>query len=168
LRDAWSQVGAYARSHRGSESAGVRRLRANAWFEASLREPLPLDESNGGLDLMSTLRHDVTVSPLPLYLRVEDRNSMAHSVEARLPFLDYRIVSFLFSLTPEWHLRGQWNKFVPRESMRGRIPESVRSRVDKMGFSHPARPWFGNELREPAEFETWSGVSNVRGSLSSH
>jgi asparagine synthase (glutamine-hydrolysing) len=176
LRDAWSQVGEYARSHRGSRprlvqrlarhlvqtelrslglyramshSARVRRLRANSWFEESLREQLPLDQANGELDLMSTLRHGVTVSPLPLYLRVEDRNSMAHSVEARLPFLDYRIVSLLFNLKPEWHLRGPWNKFVLRESMRGRIPESVRSRVDKMGFPHPARRWFGNELREP-------------------
>jgi asparagine synthase (glutamine-hydrolysing) len=237
LRDAWSQVGEYARSHRGSrpelvrrlarhlvqtelrsldlyramsQSARLRRLRANAWFEDSLREQLPLDEADQGVDLMSSLRHGVTVAPLPLYLRVEDRNSMAHSVEARLPFLDYRIVSLLFSLKPEWHLRGPWNKYVLRESMRGRIPESVRSRVDKMGFPHPAKRWFGNELREPvldilhsqptrergiyntkailrdaerhrqgevdvaarlfsvAEFETWSGVSRVRDSLSSH
>jgi len=176
LRDAWSQVGDYARSHRDSrpvlvrrlarhlvqselrslglyramsQSARVRRLRANAWFEDSLREQLPLDEADPGVDLMSSLRHGVTVSPLPLYLRVEDRNAMAHSVEARLPFLDHRVVSFLFGLTPEWHLRGRWNKFVLRESMRGRIPESVRARVDKMGFPHPARRWFGNELREP-------------------
>jgi asparagine synthase (glutamine-hydrolysing) len=237
LRDAWSQVGEYARLHKGSrpsllrrlarhlvqaelrsiyvyramsQSARLRRLRANAWFEDSLREQLPLDESDQGVDLMSSLRHGVTVWPLPLYLRVEDRNSMAHSVEARLPFLDYRIVSLLFSLKPEWHLRGPWNKYVLRESMRGRIPESVRSRVDKMGFPHPAKRWFGNELREPvldilhsqptrergiyntkailrdaerhrqgevdvasglfsvAEFETWSGVSRVRDSLSSH
>jgi asparagine synthase (glutamine-hydrolysing) len=193
-----------------SQSARVRRLRANSWFEDSLRQQLPLDEADPGVDLMSSLRHGVTVAPLPLYLRVEDRNAMAHSVEARLPFLDHRVVSFLFGLKPEWHLRGQWNKFVLRESMRGRIPESVRSRVDKMGFPHPGRRWFGNELREPlldilhsrptrergiyntkailrdaerhrrgqldvasalfnvAAFETWSGVSRVADSLSSH
>jgi asparagine synthase (glutamine-hydrolysing) len=237
LRDAWSQVSEYARTHRGSrpllvrrlarhlvrselrslglyramsQSARVRRLRANSWFEDSLRQQLPLDEADPGVDLMSSLRHGVTVAPLPLYLRVEDRNAMAHSVEARLPFLDHRVVSFLFGLKPEWHLRGQWNKFVLRESMRGRIPESVRSRVDKMGFPHPGRRWFGNELREPlldilhsrptrergiyntkailrdaerhrrgqldvasalfnvAAFETWSGVSRVADSLSSH
>ena len=66
---------------------------------------------------------------------------MAHSVEARLPFLDYRLVSFLFSLSDDWKVQGPWNKFVLREAMRERIPESVRSRFDKMGF-----PTAGQEM----------------------
>jgi asparagine synthase (glutamine-hydrolysing) len=100
---------------------------------------------------------------LPLYLRVEDRNAMAHSVEARLPFLDHRLVSFLFGLTPEWHLRGLWNKYVLRESMRGRIPEAVRRRVEKLGFPHPARRWFRDELREPVLDILHSQAARERG-----
>lgn len=74
---------------------------------------------------------------------------MAHSVEARLPFLDYRLVSLLFGLGPEWKLRGPLNKFVLREAMRGCIPESVRTRTDKMGFPTPFRQWLASELYAP-------------------
>ena len=74
---------------------------------------------------------------------------MAHSVEARLPFLDYRLVSFLFSLPSQWKIRGPWNKFILREAMRGRIPESVRSRPDKMGFPTAGKQWFAHDLYEP-------------------
>jgi len=91
----------------------------------------------------------MTRMPLPLYLRIEDRNSMAHSIEARVPFLDYRLVSLLLSLPPNWKLRGPWNKFVLREAMRGRIPESVRTRMDKMGFPVPTSLLLRGKLFEP-------------------
>lgn len=74
---------------------------------------------------------------------------MAHSVEARLPFLDYRLVSFVCGLPDEWKVRGPWNKYVLREGMRGRMPESVRGRVDKMGFPTASKKWFAHDLYEP-------------------
>jgi asparagine synthase (glutamine-hydrolysing) len=80
---------------------------------------------------------------LPLYLRVEDRNSMANSVEARLPFLDYRLVSLAFSLAGEWKFRDGWNKYLVREALRGIIAEPVRTRRDKMGFPTPNKGWWG-------------------------
>lgn len=101
-------------------------------------------------DLSSTLAWSVTHDPLPIYLRVEDRNASANSVEGRVPFLDHRIVSLAFSLTPEWHLRGALNKFVLRDAMRGRIPEMVRARHDKMGFPTSAPAWLRGDLYEPA------------------
>ena len=76
---------------------------------------------------------------------------MAHSVETRLPFLDHRLVSLVFNLTADWKLRGPWNKFVLREAMRQRIPESVRTRVDKMGFPVPDQKWFAQDLYEPMQ-----------------
>jgi asparagine synthase (glutamine-hydrolysing) len=84
-----------------------------------------------------------------LYLRVEDRNSMAHSVEARLPFLDYRLVTLSFSLPGEWKLRGGWNKYVVREALKGVIAEQVRTRTDKMGFPTPSKDWWGGPWYEP-------------------
>jgi asparagine synthase (glutamine-hydrolysing) len=84
-----------------------------------------------------------------LYLRVEDRNSMAHSVEARLPFLDYRLVMLAFSLPGEWKLRGGWNKFVVREALNGVIAEGVRTRADKMGFPTPSKDWWRGAWYEP-------------------
>ena len=74
---------------------------------------------------------------------------MGNSVEARLPFLDYRLVSFVFGLSDEWKVRGPWNKYVLREGMKGRIPESVRARVDKMGFPTASKKWFAHDLYEP-------------------
>jgi asparagine synthase (glutamine-hydrolysing) len=100
--------------------------------------------------LRQALIHSVERDPLPIYLRVEDRNAMAHSVEGRLPFLDYRLVSFVFSLAPEWKLRDASNKYVLREAMRNRIPESVRTRPEKMGFPTSSARWLANELYAPA------------------
>ena len=71
---------------------------------------------------------------------------MAHSVEARLPFLDYRLVQAAFGLADDMKLRGPWNKFILRESMKGRIPDVVRERATKMGFPVPQAKWFSNSL----------------------
>ena len=125
-------------------------MKADPWFTRQLTGWLPgrpADEFPSGLD--SALSLSIKRDPLPIYLRIEDRNSMAHSVEARVPFLDHRLVSFVLGLPVDWKLRGPWNKFVLREAMRGRIPESVRSRVDKMGFPTPAGKWFADMLYEP-------------------
>ena len=119
------------------------------WVVPSLAQylaPLPT-HAPGSKDLRSGLMDSIARAPLPLYLRVEDRNSMAHSVESRLPFLDHRLVELAFSLGSEWKVRGHLNKYVQREAMRGRIPESVRSRVDKMGFSTGSTQWLRGPLK---------------------
>ena len=88
---------------------------------------------------------------------------MAHSVEARLPFLDHRLVSFAFQLPDEWKIRGPWNKYVLRAAMKGRIPESVRTRTDKMGFPTPVDEWFRNELYGPTQDLLASQATRERG-----
>lgn len=82
---------------------------------------------------------------LPSLLRYEDRNSMAFSVEARLPFLDYRLVEFIFGLPNEQKIRDGTTKIVLRNAMENIIPEKVRSRMDKMGFVTPQEVWFRTE-----------------------
>ncbi|TAN03008.1 MAG: asparagine synthase (glutamine-hydrolyzing) [Rhodanobacteraceae bacterium] len=119
-----------------------RSFRAHPFYDPALVDSLPHFHAcagNGGLD--EALRRSVTISPLPLYLRVEDRNSMAHSIEVRLPFLDYRLVSAVMRIADVRKLEGFWNKILLRETMRGRIPESVRVRPDKMGFATPDAKW---------------------------
>lgn len=71
---------------------------------------------------------------LPGILRQVDRNSMAFSVEARVPFLDHRLVEYIFSLKSEYILHNGFTKYAYREAMKGVIPESVRCRKDKVGF----------------------------------
>ncbi len=131
-------------------AARRRRSRVrDRWFTAELLHELPESYPWSPADLNGALAYSQMVEPLPLYLRLEDRNSMAHSLEARLPFLDYRLAEFAYSLPGDWKLRGPWNKFVLRQAMAGRIPESVRLRPDKMGFPVPARQWFAGQLFEP-------------------
>lgn len=108
---------------------------------------LAMPVSAGDQTLRGVLAYSTEISPLPLYLRLEDRNSMAHSVEARLPFLDYRLVSMAFRLAGHWKIRGEWNKYILRQAMRGVIPEEVRLRVDKMGFPTAMDRWLMVELR---------------------
>lgn len=140
------------------------RLRSDDWFAAPLSEHLTANRPNPEpTDLHDSLAMSVMEQPLPLYLRTEDRNSMAHSIEARVPFLDHRLVEYAFRLPPDWHMRGPWNKFLLREAMRHRIPESVRSRVDKFGFPVPVRQWMSNALHGPAREIITTSTARERG-----
>ena len=83
----------------------------------------------------------ITRTNLPMLLHWEDRNSMAHGVEARVPFLDYRLVEFALSLDDGLKLSGGWGKRILRDAMKGILPESVRLRRDKLGFETPELQW---------------------------
>lgn len=89
---------------------------------------------NGDDNLNVILQRYVSDLCLPALLRLEDRNSMAHSIEGRVPFLDHRLVEFLFTLRGDLKIRGARTKYVLREAMRGILPESIRMRRDKLGF----------------------------------
>lgn len=79
---------------------------------------------------------------LPRYLRWEDRNSMAHSVEARVPFLDHRLVEFCHNLSLSHLDDGVTSKKLLVDVMYGILPEDVRNRKDKKGFITPEQQWF--------------------------
>ena len=83
----------------------------------------------------------LSTASLPMLLHWEDRDSMAHSIEARVPFLDYRLVEFVLGLPDELKIADGTTKRVLREGMRGSLPERVRNRVDKMGFVTPEEVW---------------------------
>jgi asparagine synthase (glutamine-hydrolysing) len=83
---------------------------------------------------------------LPELLRYEDRNSMAHSIEARLPFLDYRLVELMFSLDSRYLLEGGRAKVILREAFADVLPQSVRQRTDKVGFGTPEARWLRGPL----------------------
>jgi asparagine synthase (glutamine-hydrolysing) len=74
-------------------------------------------------------------------LRYEDRNSMAFSIETRLPFLDYRVVEFALSLPDDQRLEGDITKVILRRALADRVPASILARQDKMGFETPTDPW---------------------------
>lgn len=83
----------------------------------------------------------VMQSNLPDLLRYEDRNSMAFSIESRVPFLEPELVHFALSLPAEYKIHHGVTKHVLRESLKGHIPEEIRTRVDKLGFPAPEKTW---------------------------
>ncbi len=79
----------------------------------------------------------LTTRGLPELLRYEDRNSMAHSLEARVPFLDYRLVELMFSLPAAELIDRGMTKAILRRALGNLLPPVVRDRVDKLGFITP-------------------------------
>ncbi|MES2139026.1 MAG: asparagine synthase (glutamine-hydrolyzing) [Bacteroidota bacterium] len=75
-------------------------------------------------------------------LKWEDRNSMSFSIEARVPFLDYRFVEKLLATQSEQKIKKGVTKFILREAMKGILPEKIRLRKDKIGFGTPEDEWF--------------------------
>jgi len=90
-------------------------------------------------------RAQLTATNLQMLLHWEDRDSMAHSVESRVPFLDYRLVEYVLGLPAEHKIGGGVTKRVLREAMAGLLPEPVRTRMDKMGFVTPEEEWVRHE-----------------------
>jgi len=74
-------------------------------------------------------------------LRYADRNSMAHGVEVRLPFLSHELVQFVFSLPSYYKIRNGYTKYILRESMKELLPSSIVYRTDKIGYEPPQQQW---------------------------
>jgi len=112
----------------------------------------PNTEENPFKDrLTATLYRDLTQTHIPQLLRYADRNSMAFSREIRNPFLDYRLVEYLFSLPPNLKIRRGWNKFILRKAFQGIIPDKVRTRFDKVGYITPEAQWLRGPLKDWAQ-----------------
>src|SRR5207237_3087112 len=120
--------------------ARARTQGASALLHESLRAEHAVPERNGapyGDRLRQQLHLILTRRGLPELLRYEDRNSMAHSLEARVPFLDYRLVELLFSLEGGQLIERGRTKAVLRRALGDLLPPVVRDRVDKLGFVTP-------------------------------
>jgi asparagine synthase (glutamine-hydrolysing) len=92
--------------------------------------------SLNGVLYFNTLMHG-----LEELLRYADRNSMAHSREVRLPFLNHELVEFVFSLPSHFKIRKGWTKWLLRETMKNELPEEIVWRKDKTGFEPPQKQW---------------------------
>jgi hypothetical protein len=78
-------------------------------------------------------------------LRYADRNSMAHSIEVRLPFLFHELVEFVFTLPIDYIYRDGKTKFILRETAKNYLPEKIYSRTDKIGFAPPEENWLDSQ-----------------------
>ncbi|KKQ18755.1 MAG: Asparagine synthetase [Berkelbacteria bacterium GW2011_GWA1_36_9] len=96
-------------------------------------------------------------------LRYEDRDSMAFSIESRVPFLDYRLIEFIYSLPDNQKINQGQTKWVMRQALKGILPEKIRNRQDKIGFATPEQIWMKNELGEEMKKVFASKRFNNRG-----
>lgn len=152
---------------------GVYERRAEK-LKSLFREPTVAEMEWPEAGLKANLVFDLFHSLQPL-LRYEDRNSMAHSIEARTPFLDYRLVEWVMGGREAWFYEGGWTKSPLREAMRGLLPEKVRLRVDKMGFATPETQWYERHapklrseiLDSSSELWAWLDREEVRQELQS-
>ncbi|MDF2382842.1 asparagine synthase (glutamine-hydrolyzing) [Nostoc ellipsosporum NOK] len=92
-------------------------------------------------NLNGALHFNAFTNGLEELLRYADRNSMAHGVEVRLPFLSHELAEFLFTLPSDFKIRNGWSKWLLRENMKDRLPEAITWRKDKTGFEPPQKKW---------------------------
>jgi asparagine synthase (glutamine-hydrolysing) len=85
---------------------------------------------------------------LPALLQVEDRVSMAHGLESRVPFLDHPLVEFAATMPSNVKFKDGTMKQVLKDSMRSELPEAIVDRKDKMGFPTPLTEWINGEARD--------------------
>jgi asparagine synthase (glutamine-hydrolysing) len=78
-------------------------------------------------------------------LRYADRNSMAHGVEVRLPFLNDELVQFIFSLPATLKMSNGFTKSILRKTMQDKLPNTVLWNPIKIGFEPPQKLWMGNK-----------------------
>lgn len=84
---------------------------------------------------------------LPTILRNFDRLSMAHGIEVRMPFMDWRLVTYVMSLPDVAKSANGYSKWVARAAMDGRMPERIRMGKRKVGFNSPMPGWLNGPLR---------------------
>jgi asparagine synthase (glutamine-hydrolysing) len=96
---------------------------------------------------------ELTQTSVPVQLHWADRDSMAHSVESRLPFLDYRLVEFVTACSDSYKIGNGTTKRLLRKGMERNLPPQIAQRQDKMGFVTPEQVWLCDQ--QGAYFSDW-------------
>jgi asparagine synthase (glutamine-hydrolysing) len=121
-------------SYKKSESL---RMTLGRYKQQVLKEEKPYPKNY----LKQQLKKDLVGKSLQSLLRYADRNSMANSVETRLPFLSHSLVEWIFSLPDEVLLKNGWFKFMLRNSADKVLPKEVVWRKRKVGYEPPQNEW---------------------------
>ncbi len=130
-----------------------------------------------GLSAAEYRKAEILKIHLPRLLKWEDRNSMAFSIESRVPFLDINLVELLLSAKPEMNMKNGWTKYLFRKAMNGRLPDNICWRRDKKGFETPQKLWMSKgsfheslldwtrEKEHPASEYVSTNFADIRASL---
>lgn len=112
------------------------------WFSRAGVGAQKLGVADGSQLLKAMLVQDLRATNLPGLLRYEDRNSMAFSIESRVPFLTTDLADFVLRLPERFFIANDGtSKYVFREAMRGLVPDAILDRRDKIGFATPESQW---------------------------
>ena len=84
---------------------------------------------------------EITKTQLPHLLKYEDKNSMRHSIETRLPFLDYKLVELSLAINNNFKITGGWTKYILRKATEDKLPPEISWRKNKFGFEAPSSIW---------------------------
>ncbi len=107
-----------------------------------------LSHQRGSSRFDEFLYHLIFATSLPVLLHFEDRNSMAFSIESRVPFLDHRLVEYSFLLGQEDKIHRIETKHILRHSLQGILPDAIVRRQDKKGFVTPGEDkWLSGPLK---------------------
>jgi asparagine synthase (glutamine-hydrolysing) len=98
------------------------------------------------LDIRALQVLEMETTGLPELLRYEDKNSMAFSVETRLPYLDYRLVETALRLPLDLKMRDGWTKWVLRQALSDVLPPAIAWRRNKIGFEAPTDLWLSQHM----------------------
>jgi asparagine synthase (glutamine-hydrolysing) len=105
-------------------------------------------ENVGKESYFDSMTHFDFKTLLPALLQVEDRMSMAHGIESRVPFLDHPIVEFAATAPSNIKFKDGRMKHLLRNAMEFTLPPSILNRKDKMGFPVPLNEWMRKEVRD--------------------
>ncbi len=148
--------GLYRFSKNGTTSGQPYHSESTVWWRdewlAEFADEPPPELPIANRDVLTRkLYADAMRGELQELLRYGDRNSMAWSRELRVPFLDHRLVEFLFTLPVHYKLHQGETKVLLREASKGLLPESIRRRQDKLGYQAPLIEWLSRSLTEWVE-----------------
>jgi asparagine synthase (glutamine-hydrolysing) len=121
----------------GGPRALARRLFRFEFYLQNVERTISFPADN----VQSQQISDIQMYGLPALLRYEDKNSMSHSVESRVPFLDHRLVEFCVGLPAQQKLIGGRSKRIMRDALDDFIPRAVLARRTKLGFGGTFVSW---------------------------
>jgi asparagine synthase (glutamine-hydrolysing) len=123
-----------------SDLEETRYMAGDLWRDYHHRAHAIQETASTSLNQM--LYNYMTKQNLKMLLRYEDRNAMRFSVEARTPFADdIHLIEYLFSVPSSYKIHEGWSKSLLRSATAGIVPQVIRERRDKIGFTTPERAW---------------------------
>ena len=124
----------------------IKRLRQkNSFIKDEYLDMIDKDiikiSSQNYLDIFKLQYDEIYATKMPHLLKYEDKNSMRHSIETRLPFLDYRLLQMALSVNNSFKIKSGWTKYILRKTVENVLPKNIIWRKNKLGFEAPTDSW---------------------------